>query len=352
MAEKALNSADELNIDSFFREQSGKDTVADESEEGEPDTSQEAPDQNKPDKKSKKRSDEDSDNDIDLEEDEESDDEDEDDDSEEDEDDLDDDEDLSSKKKKKDGSKGLDALRKQAENAEAQRKQMQSERDSFKAETEKANSKIDSLSQNVEQLTKLVQKLTKKAEQSESSEFFTGDDDALMTEGQIKKLLERQAKSQKSDYEAEETGPLTEKRVKELLEEQAKALKESSSKGQEQQKIGSDAEAQRFWGEAQDEWVNSQPDAEEVGSYYMEHKAALDPELATIPTTKAGHYAAIRAKKMEAELKSAKKALRKAKQKLKRVEKGELPETASNSGAKPKMKDNSRQDPIDKFFAK
>jgi hypothetical protein len=344
MAGKKLDSADELNIDSFFSEQSVKsDAVADESEEDKPDTSQDAPDETTG-GKGKKQADANSEDDTDLEDEEDSEDGDddlEDDDDSEDEDDLDE-EDLGDKKNNV--SKKLNALTKKANNAELQRAQMQSERDAYKAQMEKANLKIDSLDEKIEKLTNLTNKLTKKTEQSNVPDFFTGDDDALMTEGQIKKMLEKQAKlSRKADSNPDDDETyMTAADVKRLLKEQSKTSEKSES--QDQPKIGSDLEAQRMW-------ADRQPDVDEVGSYYAEHKAALDPELATIQSID-GRYLAVRNKRIESELKATKKALRKAKQKISRMSKGELPETASGKRSKPPaINENRSNDPIDKFFA-
>jgi len=338
-----------LNIDSFFSEQSVKsDAVADESEEDTPDTSQDAPDEKTGGKGKKHPSEDDPDLD-DPELDDDPDDPDLDDpelDDDPDDPDLDDpdDIDLDDKKKKKNVSKKLDALTKKANNAELQRAQMQSERDAYKAQMEKANLKIDSLDEKLEKLTNLTNKLTKKTEQSNVPDFFTGDDDALMTEGQIKKMLEKQAKlSRKADSNPDDDETyMTAAEVKRLLKEQSKTSEKSES--QDQPKIGSDLEAQRMW-------ADRQPDVDEVGSYYAEHKAALDPELATIQSID-GRYLAVRNKRMESELKATKKALRKAKQKISRMSKGELPETASGKRSKPPaINENRSNDPIDKFFA-
>lgn len=357
MEKKALGSADELNIDSFFREQSGKsgETVA--KEVG--DDSKKAPEDKavkKPEKKSKKQTDEDLDNDTDLEEENDSEDKelngkeikDEDSEDEDDsdvEDELDEEEDLDVKKKKKvNVAKDLEALTKKATNAETQRAQMQSERDSYKAQFEKASSSIEALNEKIENLTKITENLKKKTEQSDKPGFLTGEDTALTTEGQLKKAYEELLRLVgKSESPSEdENRPLTLKEGKRLLEEREKAL--SKSKTQEQPKIGSDAEAQKFWAEGQ-------PDASDISSYYTEHKETLDPELSNLSTIE-GRYLAIRNKKLEAELRTAKKTIRKAKQKLARVGKGPLPDTASGERSKPSAINDNRPtgDPLVDFL--
>jgi hypothetical protein len=338
MTNKNLNSADELNIDTFFRENPAEDTVADESEEVKPDTSENAPDENAV-GSSKERADEDLEDDIDLEDEEEN--EEEEDDEEEDDEESDKEKNLKRKKKKKDVSKGIDALKKQADNAERQRKQMQSERDAFKARAEKADSKIDTLAEKVEQLTKLTDKLTERAEQQKGTpEYFTGDDDALATEDQLKKFRQEILDTLKEKNTTPEDERLVEEKLQKIVND--RLGKETETQVTEQAKIGTDLEAQKFWAE-------SQPDVEEVGSYFNENRAALEPELASIPSID-GRYIAVRVKKLEEVLKSTKKSLRKAKQKLKRMEKGELPETASGKRSRP-TENKQAIDPIDKFFS-
>ncbi|TRO53109.1 hypothetical protein E2P63_02725, partial [Candidatus Bathyarchaeota archaeon] len=174
---------------------------------------------------------------------------------------------------------------------------MQSERDTYKANFEKASSDINALTEKVEQLTKLTQKLTKKTEQSDSSGILTGDDDALITEGTLKKLLEKQAKSSRDTDIDDDERPISMREVKEFLAQQAKAESEPKTQNQQQPRIGSDLEAQRIW-------ADGQSDVVEVTNYYTQHKSDLDPELATIPSFD-GRYIAIRAKRLEAELKDA-----------------------------------------------
>jgi hypothetical protein len=352
VSEKELAGAGVLNIDSFFREQAGnKDAVADESEEDKPDTSKEAPDKKQA-RKGVSQTDEDSDDDFELEDEDESEEDDEkDEDDSDDADELDEEEDPNDKKKKKDNSKELSALQKKANHAELQRAQMQSERDTWKTQFEKANSNIETLTKRVEQLTSKTEQLTKKTEQSDSSDLFSGDDEALMTEGRMKKLLDWQAKMlRKSDNTDDDDAVLTKREAKRLLAERAESLSDHKE-NQQQPKIGSDLESEKIWAEGQ-------PDVVEVSSYYVENKTTLDPELATVPSY-AGRFNLIRVKRMESELMStkseltsAKKALRKAKLKIKRMAKGELPETASGNRRKPEINDNQPEDRLVSFFAK
>jgi hypothetical protein len=349
MAANALNSADELNIDGFFSRKSIESTVASESDEDKPDTSEDAPD--KKIEAGKEQVDDDLEEDADLE-DELDPDDDDDDSGDDDSDDLDDsEEDKKAKppKKKEDDSKELSALEKKANHAEFQRSQMQSERDTWKAQAEKANSSveaansnIEALTKKVEQLTKLTEQLTKKTEQSDLSDILSGDDDDLVTYGKIRKLFEKQTKlSQPKD---EISTQLTEDRIKQLISEHTGNMGKDDQKQSQPAKIGSDQESEQLW-------ANSQSDVVEVTNYYVKHKNSLDPELATVPTYSA-RYATIQAKMLASELDNtksdlatAKKALRKAKQKIKRMGKGELPETAS--GVKPPtINDKQSGDPL------
>lgn len=284
MSEKQDGSTDELSM--YFRENSGPidDAVAGERDTDlDQDTSEDAPDEI-PDKKRKEEPEDD-----DLDEDD-SDDDLEDDDSDDDEDDA-------------DSSKETQKLRKDKENLENYRRQLQSENDTLKSSLKKLEQKIDLL----------FDSNNKKAEQSEIDAYFTGEDDALMTEGQVKKIV-------------------------------AAATKRRPEHQQRRPEVGTDAEAQSFW-------ADTQPDAKDVMSYYNENKAQLDVELAPIPSID-GRFLAVRHKKTAEELRSAKKALKKLKSRIKRMEKGELPETASGKRAGPKryQRQEFGNDPIDNFF--
>lgn len=283
MAVEKQSSTDELSM--YFRENSGPldDAVAIESDTDDvQDTSADAPDDEVTDKK---REEEHEDDDLD---------DDEDSDDELDDDDPDDDEDEDSKTKQ--------SLKKKNENLESYRRQLQSENDTLKSSLKKLEQKIDLL----------FDSNKTKAEQSEIDAYFTGEDDALMTEGQVKKIL-------------------------------AAASKRRPEHQQQRPEVGTDAEAQSFW-------ADTQPDAKDVMSYYNQNKAQLDAELAPIPSID-GRFLAVKNKKTTEELKSAKKALKKLKNRIKRMEKGELPETASGKRAGPKRyQQESGNDPIDNFF--
>lgn len=282
MSSKQDQSIDELSM--YFRENAGPldDAVAIESDtDDDQDTSDDAPDEEVPAKNRKEEPDDD-----DLDEDD-SDDEHED-------DDTDDDED--------DDSEDHQSLKKKNENLESYRRQLQSENDTLKSSLKKLEQKIDLL----------FDSNNKKAEQSEIDAYFTGEDDALMTEGQVKKII-------------------------------AAANKRQPEHQQRRPEVGSDAEAQSFW-------ADTQPDAKDVMSYYNENKAKLDAELAPIPSID-GRFLAVKQKRTAEELRSAKKALKKLKNRIKRMEKGELPETASGKRAGPKRyQQESGNDPIDNFF--
>lgn len=216
---------------------------------------------------------------------------------------LDDDEEGEDEEDEDDSDDSDDAdaeeLSKKEKNAEMQRREIQSKYDSLLANY---NKEISSLKGEIDEIKT-------KAKQGDIDDLFTGDDDNVMTEGQVKQLI---AKSQSAAQTPS---------------------------------VGTDAEAQQMW-------ANTQPDVGEVTEYFNKNNLTNDPELIVMRTVE-GRYENIRKKMLRDEVAKKESENKKLKKLIKKMKKGPIPNKtgAGSRGKAQGQSDSSNGDPLDKFFS-
>lgn len=196
------------------------------------------------------------------------------------------------------------ALTKKAKNAEKQRAEMQSKYDKLMANSLQQQNQLGQLTQEIQDLK------TKTENQETASEVWSGDDENLMTEGQVKKIIEQASKQV----------------------------------NQPPPQIGSDLEAQQMW-------ANAQHDAGDIGDYVQKNPVMSDPELAAMQTVE-GRYVQIRNKLLQSEQQKSKAEINKLRKQIKKMKKGRIPQTGAGNRGTPQRQSNTGQlDNIDKFFS-
>lgn len=192
-----------------------------------------------------------------------------------------------------------EALKKKSDNAEEQRREMQGKYDKL----------LSSYNNDISSLKEEMAELKTKAKDSEYDDLFSGDDDNVMTEGQVKQII-------------------------------AKANQKPAPKPA----IGTDEEAQQMW-------ANSQTDVGDVTDYFNRNNLNNDPELMGMRTIE-GRYEKVRSKILRDELKSARSEAKKLKSQIKKMKKGKIPDKAGagSRGVERGQSDGNKGDALDKFF--
>lgn len=189
---------------------------------------------------------------------------------------------------------------KQAATAEAQRKDIQS--------------KYDTLTHNFNQQTAEISKLRgevegvkTKANDSAVEDLFSGDDETVVTEGQVKKIIEA------SRTAAPKPPP-----------------------------VGTDAEAQQMW-------ANSQTDVAEVNDFFNKNQLSNDPELLGLRTIE-GRYEKVRNKILQEKINKRDLKIKKQRKLIDKIKKGSIPNTVSGGRNSAQGQPGKEGDALDRFF--